>query len=191
MSLRSVWCHDNHENAHASDATIIITFDSQAHVIQVHEYCTKWETFRFALPAWNLFTQDDKSKAWSHLSGGPVFGKIRVLTKSRNRCKLSLFRFHYSASVFYFCTFPSILRRLSSESFNRDSRLRQTANVNLYHMTKFPPYFQFTLYCFYTKISQFYASCNHRNRTGLFFICLIWFWEILNLSLTFAVCRLR
>ena len=170
----SVWCHDNHVNAHASDATIIITFDSQAHVIQVHKHCTKWETFRFAVPAWNLFTQNNKSKAWSHLNGGQFFGKIRVLTKSRNRCKLSLFRFHYSAWVFYFYTFPSMLCRLSSsESFNRDSRLRQTVNVNLYHVTKFSTYFPFTLYCFYTKISQFYASCNQRNRTGLFFICLI------------------
>ena len=29
------------------------------------------------------------------------------------------------------------------------------ADVNLYHMTKFPPYFPFTLYCFYTKTSSF------------------------------------
>ena len=36
-----------------------------------------------------------------------------------------------------------------------DSRLRQTADVNLYHVTKFSPYFPFTLYCFYTKISSF------------------------------------
>ena len=26
---------------------------------------TKWETFRFALPAWNLFTQENESRAWS------------------------------------------------------------------------------------------------------------------------------
>ena len=32
-------------NAHASDATVIVTFDLQAHLIQVHKYCTKWETF--------------------------------------------------------------------------------------------------------------------------------------------------
>ena len=50
-------------NAHTSDATIIITFDLQAHVIQVDKYCTKWETFRFAFPAWNLFTQENKSGA--------------------------------------------------------------------------------------------------------------------------------
>ena len=62
-------------------------FDSQAHVIQVHKYCTKWETFRFALPAWNLFTRENESRALSQLSAGQVFGKIRVLAKSRNRCK--------------------------------------------------------------------------------------------------------
>ena len=41
------------------------------------------------------------------------------------------------------------LERLTS------SRLRQTADVNLYHVTKFSPYFLFTLYCFFTKISSF------------------------------------
>ena len=35
------------------------------------------------------------------------------------------------------------------------SRLRQTADVNLYHVTKFFPYFPFTPYRFYTKISSF------------------------------------
>ena len=97
LSLRSVWCHGNHVNVHASDATIIVTVDSQAHVIQVHKCCTKWETFRFALPAWNLFTQKNESRALSQLSAGQVFGRIRVLTNSRNRCNLSLFRFHYRA----------------------------------------------------------------------------------------------
>ena len=37
----------------------------------------------------------------------------------------------------------------------KDSRLRQTADVNLYHVTKFSPYFPFALYCLYTKISSF------------------------------------
>ena len=70
--------------------------------IRVHTYCTKWATFRFALPAWNLFTQEEKDRASSQLSAGQVFGKIRVLAKSRNRCKLfkSLFRFHCSAWFF-------------------------------------------------------------------------------------------
>ena len=35
------------------------------------------------------------------------------------------------------------------------SRLLQTANVNLYHVTKFSPYFSFTVYCFYIKIKRF------------------------------------
>ena len=65
-------------NAHASDTTIIITFDSQAHVIQEHKYWTKWETFHFALLAWNLVTQEIKSTAWSQLSVGQVFGKLRI-----------------------------------------------------------------------------------------------------------------
>ena len=174
--------------------SLLYSILEHSHVIQVHKCCTKWETFRFAVPAWNLFTQDNKTKAWSHLSGGHVFGKVRVLTRSRNRCKLSLFRFHYSA--WFFLCFSKhvtslVIRKLSQRfTFTPNSKL----NVNLYHVTKFPlifRYFPFTLYCFYTKISQFYASCNQRNRTGLFFICLIWFWEILNLGLTFAVCGKR
>ena len=44
LSLRSVWCHGYHVNAHEIEATIIITFDLQAHLIQVHKYCSKWET---------------------------------------------------------------------------------------------------------------------------------------------------
>ena len=119
LSLRFVWCHGNHVNAYASGATVTITFDSQAHVIQIHEYCTKWETFWFALPAWNLFTQENESRAWSQLSAGQVFGKLRVLAKSRNRCESSSFRFHYSAWFLYFYAFPSMLRRMSSESFNK------------------------------------------------------------------------
>ena len=53
-------------NAHASDATIVFTFNSQvSHVIQVHKYYTKWETFRFTLPALNLLTQENESRAFS------------------------------------------------------------------------------------------------------------------------------
>ena len=103
-------------------ACLLITFASQAHVIPVHKYCTKWETFQFALPAWNLFTQENESRAWFKLtSAGQVFDKIRMLAKSRNRCKLSSFRFNFSAKCawsLYFYTFPNMLRRLSSESFN-------------------------------------------------------------------------
>ena len=52
--------------------------------------------FSIRLAAWNLFTQENESRVLSQLSAGQVFGKIRVPAKSRNRCKLSLFRFHYS-----------------------------------------------------------------------------------------------
>ena len=66
---------------------------SQAHVIQVHKYCTKWETFQFALPARNLFTKEIKMKVEPDLS--LVQDKFLVkyecmLAKSRNRYKLSL-----------------------------------------------------------------------------------------------------
>ena len=38
-------------------------FDSQAQVIQVHKYSTKYETFRFALLAGNPFTHKHDSSA--------------------------------------------------------------------------------------------------------------------------------
>ena len=41
-------------------------FDSQVHVIQVRKYCTKYETFLFALPADSLFSR--KMKAGPDLS---------------------------------------------------------------------------------------------------------------------------
>ena len=85
LSLRSVWCHSNHVKAHASDATIIARFAStRSSGTQV-------------LLAGNLFTQENGSKACSKLSTRRVVGKIRMLAKPRNPCKLSLFRFHSSA----------------------------------------------------------------------------------------------
>ena len=38
---------------------------------------------------------------------------------------------------------------------DKDSPLCKTADVNFYHVTKFSPYFPFTLYCLCTKISSF------------------------------------
>ena len=48
-----------------------------------------------------------------------------------------------------------LLKKLLNLCMTRASRLRQTADVNLYHVTKFPPYFSPTLYCFYAKMSSF------------------------------------
>ena len=121
LSLRSVWCHINHVNAHASDATII-NYIRFASTRSSGTHCTapaKGETVQFALPAWNPFIQESESRDCSQLSAECVFGKIGVLAKSRNRCRLSIFGFHYSAWFLYFYTFPSMLRRLSSESFNK------------------------------------------------------------------------
>ena len=47
--------------------------------IEVHKYFTKWETFRFAWPAWNQFIQESESRVWSQLIAGQVFVKIRVV----------------------------------------------------------------------------------------------------------------
>ena len=46
--------------------------------------------------------------------------------------------------------------------------LRQTPDVNLYHVTNFSPHFPFTIYCFYTRISSLMPVFNHRNRSELF-----------------------
>ena len=50
--------------------------------------------------------------------------------------------------------------------------LHQTANVNLYHVTKFPPYFSFTVYCFYTKISSFMLVLSTRIVLDLFYLLI-------------------
>ena len=99
----SHWANRAAVKALVGDATIIITFDSQAHVIQVHKYCTKWETFRFALPPWNLFSQEKKSRTWSQLSAGQSFGKVLVLAKSRNRFRLIAVQGFYTFILFQLC----------------------------------------------------------------------------------------
>ena len=77
------------------DVELQSLFDSQAHVIHEHKYCTiKCKTFRFALPDGNLFTRE-------------FLGNIRVLAKSRNSCKLSLFRCHSSAWFYIFIRFQA------------------------------------------------------------------------------------
>ena len=61
------------------------------------------------------------------------------------------------------------------------------ADVNLYHVTKFAPYFPFTPYCFYRKIS----SSRPVLTIGIVRNCFYCLFSILNLSLTFAVCGKR
>ena len=74
---------------------------------------TSHETFRFAFPPGKMKVR----RAWYQLnSAGRVISKIRLLVKSRNLCKLSLFRFHSRAWFLYFYTFLSMLRRLSSKA---------------------------------------------------------------------------
>ena len=54
-----------------------------------------------------------------------------------------------------------------------DSRLRQTANLNLYHVTKFPPLFQsFTVYCFYRKISSFITALSKKIVLDCFYLLI-------------------
>ena len=64
-------------------------------------------------------------------------------------------------------------------TFTPNGRCR--VDVNLYHVTKFSPYFPFTLYCFDIKISSFMAVLT----IGIvrdFFYLLIFYSD---------VCRLR
>ena len=65
------------------------------------------------------------------------------------------------------------------------SRLRQTANVNLYHVTKFIPYFSFTVYCFYTKIDRFMPVLSKRIVLDCFYLLIFYFEKF-----STAVCRL-
>ena len=124
LSLRSVWCHSNHVKVHANDATIIVRFASTRNSGTQILYQI-WD-FSIRLAGRFSIFQENESRAWSQLSVRRVVGKIRMLARSRNPCKLSLFRFHSSAWFLYFYTMSGMLRRLSSESFNR----LQTPDVN-------------------------------------------------------------
>ena len=77
----------------------------------------------------------------------------------------------------------------NSQQFEKMSieslRLTFTPNVNLYHVTEFPPLLSFTVYYFHSKIS--YASFIHKNCSGQLLSAYFLFWQILNLNLTFAV----
>ena len=44
--------------------------------------------------------------------------------------------------------------------------------MNLYHVTKFSPYFSFTVYCFYTKISSFMLVLSTRIVLDLFYLLI-------------------
>ena len=57
--------------------------------------------------------------------------------------------------------------------------------MNLYHVTKFSPYFSFTVYCFYTKISSFMPVLSIRIALDCFYL-LIFYSE----KFSTAVCRL-
>ena len=68
---------------------------------------------------------------------------------------------------------------------------------NLYHVTKFSPYFLFTLYCFYTKISSFMPVLTIGIVPDFFYLLtfysekfLTWVWRLpfavnVNLNLSF------
>ena len=58
-------------------------------------------------------------------------------------------------------------RSESKERFRAESRLRQTINVNLYHVTKFSVYLSFAVQFFLQK-KYFHVSFVHKNRPGLF-----------------------
>ena len=57
--------------------------------------------------------------------------------------------------------------------------------MNLYHVTKFSPYFSFTVYCFYTKIRSFTPALSIRIALDCFYL-LIFYSE----KFSTDVCRL-
>ena len=71
------------------------------------------------------------------------------------------------------------------------SRLRQTANASLYHVTKIPLYLSITVHYFNTWISSYTQFFIHKNCFELFLSAHFLFWEILHLKLKFAVCLIR
>ena len=81
-----------------------------------------------------------------------------------------------------------------SVTHNREIKIHvyakcQTADVNLYHVSKLSPYFPYTLYCFYTKISSFMPVLTIGIVWDCFYLLICcsekfstWVWQ-----LTFAV----
>ena len=64
---------------------------------------------------------------------------------------------------------------------------RETAIVNLYHVTKFPLYLSFTVHYFYTYISSFAQFFSHKNCFEQYLYAVHFlFWEILNLNLRYG-----
>ena len=57
--------------------------------------------------------------------------------------------------VLFFGVYPVVLTLLEWLRITSESRLCQTANAKLYHVTKFPLYLAFTVHDFYTLISSF------------------------------------
>ena len=47
--------------------------------------------------------------------------------------------------------------------------------MNLYHVTKFSPYFSFTVYCFYTKIGKFIPVLSKRIVLDCFYLLIFYF----------------
>ena len=46
--------------------------------------------------------------------------------------------------------------------------------MNFYHVTKFSPYFSFTVYCFYTKISSFTPALSIRIALDCFYLLVFY-----------------
>ena len=64
---------------------------------------------------------------------------------------------------------------------------RETANMNLYHVTKLPLYLSFTVHYFYTYISSFAQFFSHKNCFEQYlYAAHFLFWEILNLNLRYG-----
>ena len=85
-------------------------------------------------------------------------------------------------NIFYWCSNLS-----NREIKHRVYGKRQTANVNLYHVTKFSNYLSFTVHYNCTKIGKIHANSMHKNCFKLFLSAYFSFWKFLNMNLTFAV----
>ena len=55
-----------------------------------------------------------------------------------------------------------------------DVRSSKIERLRLYHVTKFSPYFPFTLYCFYTKISSFMPVLTIRIVLDCFYLLIFY-----------------
>ena len=104
-----------------------------------------------------------------------IFSDLPLLVYSRSNQIFQTFRFENEDD----CKYEVFSVEKFTVTFTAND---QSTNLNLYHLTKFSLNLSFTVYFEYTEISRY---------TTVLSIRIILSFEILDVNLTFAICRMR